>query len=436
MFFLNGALLGVWVPHIPEMQLRLALGEGALGVALLMVPLGSVGSMPLGAWIIRTFGSRRSTLIGFFTFAGGLALALLAPVYIALAGALALFGLGNGLMDIGMNAQGVDVERARPRPIMSMLHGMYSIGNFAGAMASGALLTVGLQPQVNGVATGAAALLVGMPFAARLLKKGESAGDGESDEWRSSSGESAGDGGSRHADAAQPDRQRAAPGHADSGAPGSGEDPHADEQDTDNAAPGHAEDLHTNSGAPAIVVRHIVGFLAVLCAVAFFNLMGESAMNDWSTVYMRSVLDTPAAVAAAAYGAFAFAMAVGRFSGDRIIAATSRRFVLACGLVLAALGVATAMLAGGAAPAIGGFALAGLGLANGIPILFGAAGRLRGLREGSAMAMVMGTAYAGGIVGPPTIGFIAEAVGLQWTLLGLAAVLFLAAVASTATPLR
>ncbi len=391
MFFLNGALLGAWVPHIPEMQQRLGLGEGALGVALLMVPLGSVGSMPVGAWIIRTFGSRRSTVIGFLTFATGLSLALLSASYVGLAAALALFGLGNGLMDLGMNAQGVDVEHARPRPIMSMLHGMYSIGNFAGAMLAGALLTVGLQPEVNGVAAAVGALLIGLPFAARLLKKGERA-----------------------------EPQTAGEGRRDN---------HRD----DESRAGHGGE---NAGAPPIVVRHVAGFVAVLCIVAFFNLMGESAMNDWSTVYMRSVLDTPAAIAATAYGAFAFAMAIGRFSGDRVIAATSRRFVLACGLALAAIGVATAMLASGAAPAIVGFALAGLGLANGIPILFGAAGRLRGLREGSAMATVMAVAYGGGLVGPPTIGFIAEAIGLQTTLVGVAAVLLVAAIVSTPTPVR
>lgn len=426
MFFLNGALLGAWVPHIPEMQQRLGLGEGALGVALLMVPLGSVGIMPVGAWIIRTFGSRRSTLIGFFTFAVGLALALLAPGYVALAAALALFGVGNGLMDIGMNAQGVDVERARHRPIMSTLHGMYSIGNFAGAMLTGGLLTVGLQPQINGVATGAAALIVGMPFATRLLRKDETAEDGAaSDGTRDARGDGASRDRSPEMRAADRD-EGDEPRRTHAGAPG----------ESDATGEPGAGDRGGNAGALPIVVRHVVGFVAVLCAVAFFNLMGESAMNDWSTVYMRSVLDTPAAVAATAYGAFAFAMAVGRFSGDRVIAATGRRFVLVCGLALAAVGVATAMLAGGAAPAIGGFALAGLGLANGIPILFGAAGRLRGLREGSAMATVMGAAYAGGLAGPPAIGFIAEAIGLQWTLLGVASVLLAAALASIATPVR
>ncbi|MEZ5129930.1 MAG: MFS transporter [Micropruina glycogenica] len=44
-----------------------------------------------------------------------------------------LLGLGNGGIDVAMNAIGVQVEAARPKPIMSFFHGMWSVGNFAGA---------------------------------------------------------------------------------------------------------------------------------------------------------------------------------------------------------------------------------------------------------------------------------------------------------------
>lgn len=410
MFFLNGMLLGVWVPHIPEVQQRLGIGEGALGMALLMLPLGSLSMMPVGAWIIRSFGSRRATLLGFLAFALGLSAVLVAPVYILVAGGLLLFGVGNGLMDVGMNAQGVAVEHTRPRPVMSSLHGLYSVGNFGGAMLAGGLLSLGIVPHVNGVVAAAGALVVGMPFGLRLA--GKTVNDGGTvlaagAEPGTGTEPGAGTEPTPGADAAG---TRAAAGT--DGGPGTGQPPGAD---------GAAD------ATPGLVVRHVAAFVALLSVLAFLNLLGESAMNDWSTVYMRSVLGSPAATAAVAYGAFAFAMAIGRLSGDWVIAVTGRRFVLGAGFALAAAGIILSMLSSTAPAAIVGFGLVGLGLANGIPILFGAAGRVKGLREGSGMAVVMGVAYAGGLVSPPTIGFVAETVGLQVTLLWLGVVLLVAA---------
>jgi MFS family permease len=57
----------------------------------------------------------------------------LAPSYgIAVLG-LVLLGLGNGAMDVGMNAIGVQVEAARRKPIMSSFHAFFSLGSFVGA---------------------------------------------------------------------------------------------------------------------------------------------------------------------------------------------------------------------------------------------------------------------------------------------------------------
>jgi MFS family permease len=66
--------------------------------------------------------------------AASVTIALAGNFAVAVLGAI-LIGLGNGAMDVAMNALGVQVERARRRPIMSFFHAFFSVGNFIGAGA-------------------------------------------------------------------------------------------------------------------------------------------------------------------------------------------------------------------------------------------------------------------------------------------------------------
>jgi hypothetical protein len=79
---------------------------------------------------------------------------------------------------------------------------------------------------------------------------------------------------------------------------------------------------------------------------------------------------------------------------------------------LAAVGLAAALVVGRPEAAIVGAGLVGLGLANSVPVLFGAAGRMPGLPAGAALAAVATTGYGGFLAGPPAIGLVADAIGL------------------------
>ncbi|MEA2124413.1 MAG: hypothetical protein QOI80_1195, partial [Solirubrobacteraceae bacterium] len=57
----------------------------------------------------------------------------------ALVAACLLLGYGNGTLDVAMNVQGVTVERAAGRPILSGLHAAFSFGALAGAGLASAL---------------------------------------------------------------------------------------------------------------------------------------------------------------------------------------------------------------------------------------------------------------------------------------------------------
>ena len=146
--------------------------------------------------------------------------------------------------------------------------------------------------------------------------------------------------------------------------------------------------------------------------LAFFALLAEGAMADWSAVYLRDALRTGPAFAAAGFAAFSLAMAIGRLAGDGLASRFGPRRVLRASGATAALGLGAALGIGEPAAGVAGCGMVGLGIANLIPLLFSGAGRVPGVQAGTALAAVATTGYLGFLAGPPLIGLAADAVGL------------------------
>ena len=156
---------------------------------------------------------------------------------------------------------------------------------------------------------------------------------------------------------------------------------------------------------------------------ALVAMMPEGGAIDWSAVYLKSELGADTAVSGFAFAAFSATMAIFRFLGDdirnRLGAVKTVRlfaFVAASGLLLAGL-------AGHFLVAIAGFALAGIGLANIVPIAFSAAGNVKGLPDGTGISIATAIGYSGGLMAPSLIGFLAEHIGLADVFLGMAGLL-------------
>jgi predicted MFS family arabinose efflux permease len=159
------------------------------------------------------------------------------------------------------------------------------------------------------------------------------------------------------------------------------------------------------------------GPLLLLGLLAAFGLIAEGAMYDWSVLYLRQELDAPSGVASLAYASFSAAMAAGRFAGDWVRARMARVALLRSSGALGALGMALTLSAPHPWVALAGFALVGLGFANVVPVLFSAAGQVQGVAPASGIAAVSSVGYFGMMVGPPVIGFIAQARSLTVGLL-------------------
>jgi predicted MFS family arabinose efflux permease len=186
------------------------------------------------------------------------------------------------------------------------------------------------------------------------------------------------------------------------------------------------------SGGPAFALaRGVVLFIGVLCFILFLT---EGAILDWSAVFLTDVRGMSAAHAGLGYAAFAATMTVGRLTGDRIVVRIGSKATVIGGSLIAAAGLALATLAPFRAAAILGYALVGVGCSNIVPVMFSLAGKQNEMPESIAVPAITTMGYAGILLGPAFIGYVAHASSLAMALLILAAML--AGVAASARLLK
>lgn len=140
LFLANGFATGSWAPKIPEFAQRLHLGEGALGVMIMIFGLGSLVLMPVAGALVGRHGSSRVSLVTGFLLTPMLLLITLAPDRASGAAAMFLFGGFIGAMDVAMNVNAVATEKAMRRAIMSSCHAFWSLGGLIGAGIGGYLI--------------------------------------------------------------------------------------------------------------------------------------------------------------------------------------------------------------------------------------------------------------------------------------------------------
>lgn len=151
---------------------------------------------------------------------------------------------------------------------------------------------------------------------------------------------------------------------------------------------------------------------ALLGVAALFSMTPEGAVLDWSALYLRQELGGSVAAAGLAFAGFSAAMATMRFSGDFIRDRLGAILTLRLSTLIAGVGLFVASMAESVAGATFGFAIAGIGMANMVPIAFSAAGALPGLPPGIGISIVTFMGYSGLLFAPSLIGFVAEHTGL------------------------
>jgi len=162
--------------------------------------------------------------------------------------------------------------------------------------------------------------------------------------------------------------------------------------------------------------------LAALAALGLVAFIVEDATQNWSALLIEREIGAGPAIGGAGPGIFALAMFLGRSSGQWLGARYSDRALLVAGGAAAAGGLVLAALATIPAAALVGVALAGAGVAVVAPALFGRAGRLGDQRtRATAIATMTTVGYSGFVIGPVIVGVLAQAFGLRFSFVTLAA---------------
>ncbi|TPD68599.1 MFS transporter [Flavobacterium microcysteis] len=157
------------------------------------------------------------------------------------------------------------------------------------------------------------------------------------------------------------------------------------------------------------------GVLIWLGIIGFCCMASEGVMFDWSGVYFKEIVKAPGPLVILGYTSFMIMMASGRFLGDRLIYKYGRKRVLQISGLLISIGLFTSVFLPYLVPSTLAFMLVGLGVSTIVPTVYSIAGKNTTVAPGEALTIVSSVSFLGFLMGPPVIGFIAEAAGLQFS---------------------
>jgi MFS family permease len=350
-FFLHGAAFSSWVPHIPLVQERLDLGHDALGGILLAAAIGVLAVMPIAGRLSDIFGSARVVRYSGLAYFVAVGVPAFMPTILSISIAMFMLGFFGAFLDVSMNANGLQVERAKGRSILSGLHGFWSLGGFAGAGVTAAWFALPIPNSFH------LPIVLGAFLIAHIIAQ-------------------------------------------------SGLLPDQAAEDVSK------EEKGTNTATPTPKERRLFIVLLPFGVCAFIGQFGEGVITDWATVFMNSELSSGATMAAVGFAIYSFAMAATRLSGDMLVTRFGRAEVLLTSSVLASLGTFIIAFAPHYMIAWLGCGIAGMGLAVILPLLLSAAAKATGKSGGAVVSIIAATGYSAIMAGPPIIGAIGEYVGL------------------------
>lgn len=153
--------------------------------------------------------------------------------------------------------------------------------------------------------------------------------------------------------------------------------------------------------------------LIILGVLAFFGMVSEGSMTDWSGEYMKSIVRPPKEYVGYGLTAYMLTMSVGRFISDFTVRKFGPKKTLKISGSFIFIGLFLTILYPNFLMTIVSFMIVGLGIAAIVPLLYTLAGKSKTMATGKALTIITSIGFIGFFLGPPCIGFIAETSSLR-----------------------
>jgi len=354
-FLICGLGISSWAPMVPFAKDRLHLDDSELGFLLLLLGLGAMVMMPISGVLMNNLGSRKIIVVGALLAAFILPFLLVISSYTWMSIALLIFGCAIGMIDVAMNAHGVHVQNLYGRPIMSSLHGLFSVGGLLGSLGLGFLLKLGLDPVSSAIAISLMLIVLMISQYKNLFN-------------------------------------------------------FSFERETIGKF-NHNEKTSKEAECFEWLNKRVL-LLGFMCFSVFLS---EGAMLDWGIIFLRDLKNVTPDFTVRGYAAFSIAMAIMRLFGDRIIERLTHKIVVVVGCLISVAGLLFIIFSMWMPFVLLGFILLGTGASNIVPIFFSEGGRIKGISTTVSISAITTIGYAGSLFGPALLGYIAYRFSLEIT---------------------
>lgn len=378
-FLASGLSIATWASRVPAIKVQLDISNSEVGLLLLAAGIASIIGLSLSSVILARVGARRGMLGAMLVFAAGVVVVGIgtdvAHSYALVAVGLAMFGLGNGAVDVMMNVEGAAIEKYSDRTILPLFHAFFSFGTVIGAALGFLAIAWNIDVLAHTAIITVLIVVIAVVSIANVPRR----------------------------DVAMDP-----------------EDPHA-------AVPASTWRDRLRLALSPWKEARTYALGVIMLGMAF----AEGGANDWLALGVAEGHGAGQALGAAGLAVFSVSMTVVRIAGGPLVDRFGRVATLRVLAVTATAGLLLFILAPNIPLVFVGAALWGAGVSLGFPLGMSAAADdpAKAAARVSAAATI---GYIAFLAGPPLLGFISDHIGLLNTLYILVGLIVASGLASSA----